>query len=342
MGCIVGKWIFVTFFCLISVRGVFCQEYNFVTLSTVKARSLAMGGAFVSIEDDLPSLDFNPATFSLNPLPGKTQFSLFFNPLGPLVIAKNRKNVPSWDVPLGWLIRGFTLSVGRAEFGVLLGEESLADEKRLKRDDIFDGTGYQRERNTSFGFALVLAPRVSLGIAGELFIRGKNEVSTGGENTKKELGIGYRYGLMIKTRNNLHVGLCFFDFPDAYSKDRMVLERLADETLNIGVSYSLWKSLILALDVRNVSDEGKGAVREPHAGVELSLFRHLKLRGGYYREKEGKETISLGLGVLDWNALLPESRRFLHPTLAVNTAMLLRRDKGEESRWFILSCILRF
>ena len=342
MGCIVGKWIFITFFSLISVRGVFSQEYNLVTLNSVKARSLAMGGAFVSIEDDLASLDFNPAAFSLNPMPGKTQFSIFFNPLAPLLIAENRRNMPGWDAVLGWLVRGFTLSAGRAEFGVLLGEESLADEKRLKRKELFDATGYEWQRNTSFGFALALAPRVSIGIAGEIFIREKNGVIPNEKSNEKALGVGYRYGLVVRTKNNLQVGLCFFDFPNTYSKDRMVLERLPDETLNVGVSYTPWKPLTLALDVRNVSDEGKGAVREPHAGIELSPFRHLKLRGGYYREKEGKETFSVGIGLFDWNSVLPESRRFLHPTLAINTALLLQREKKEETRWFVLSCILRF
>jgi len=293
-----------------------------------------MGGAFVSVEDNLASLDFNPAAFSLVASPRKVHFSILFNPLGPILIRENWGETSGWSGPWEWLIRGVALSVGRVNFGVLWGEENLTDEGRLERTCLFDGTGYEGQKNTSFGFSLALAPRVSLGMAGEVFVREENE--------KKMWELGYRYGIVLKPRNDLNVGLCFVDFPQAYKGDRMTLERLADETLNIGVSYTPWRVVTLALDVRNVSDDGKGAVREPHVGVEIFPFQHLALRGGYYRGKGGEiETFSVGVGLFDWNSVLPENRRFSHPTFVLDTALLWQSEGGVESRWFFLSCLLR-
>lgn len=328
------KWILSIVF-LLSVLGKgLCGQYHFVTLSTVKARPLAMGGAFVSIKDNLASLDFNPAAFSLSSLPEKVHFSVFFNPLGVFMVAGNWGGASGWKGPWEWLIRGATLSVGRLNFGVLCGEEALSDKERLERTCIFDGAGYEGQKNTSFGFSLVLAPKVSLGMAGEVFTRQ--------ENNDKKRKLGYRYGILLKPRNDLNVGLCFVDFPKAYDTDRMTLERLSDETLNIGVSYTPWKALTLALDIRNVSDEGKGAVREPHMGVEVLPYRHVSLRGGYYRQKGGEsETLSVGIGLFDWNSVLPKGLRLSYATFGLNMALLWQREKDVERRWFFLSLVLR-
>jgi hypothetical protein len=326
--------IFIAVLLLGSMNNGFCNEYKLVTLSTVKARPLAMGGAFVSMEDNLASLDFNPAAFTLSSSAKRAQFSFFLNPLGPLLIKENRGKISDWDVLLGFIIHGAAVSLGGIQFGVLWGEEALMDMKRLGRTCLFDGTGYRGQRNTSFGLSLHLAPRVSLGLAGEVLLRKEND------NIKGKLG--YRYGILLKPRNDLNVGLCFFDFPKAYKEDRKVLERLADETLNIGVSYTPWRFLTLALDIRNVSDEGKGVVREPHIGFETSPLRCLRLRGGYYRGKGGgDETISFGIGFLTGRSNLSEDRFFFHPTFELNTTLLWQKDRDEKNRWLFLSCVVR-
>ena len=148
--------------------------------------------------------------------------------------------------------------------------------------------------------------------------------------------------MILQPRSNLTFGLCYFDFPNDYEKDRMVLERIGDETLNIGVSYSPWKLLTLILDVRNVSDEGKGAVREPHMGIEIIPIKHVTFRGGHYRDREKNEnTFSLGMGFLNWNSILPKERSFMHPTFSLNTTVLWQRNDQLINRWFLLSCIMR-
>ncbi len=304
-----------------------------VTLSTVRARSLSVGGAFVSIQDDLASLDFNPAGFSIAPISERTQVSLFLNPLGSLLIIKNQGNYSDWITPVGWIVRGGGISFGKLNVGFLWGEETLNNEKSLARSDILDASFYEWQTNASFGFSLALAPRVSIGMAGELFFRNIE---------KKEVKFGYRYGIILHPRSNMSFGLCYFDLPNEYANDRMVLERIADETLNIGISYSPWKPLTLMLDVRNVSDEGKGITREPHMGIEIIPFNHIALRGGYFRDRENNEnTYSFGMGILNWNSILPGERSFFHPTFGLNAAMVWQQNDQLTGRWFLLSCIIR-
>lgn len=327
------KWILLNLFFLCSVWGKLSSCGRLVTISSVKARALAMGGAFVSIKDDLASVDFNPAALSLSPFPGKNQFSLFLNPLGPVLIKENWETYSDWTIPLGCVVRGIGFSSGRIVLGILWGEEALTDLERLERSRFFSSIGYEGQRNSSFGFSVALAPRVSLGVAGEVFIR---------EDEGMKAKWGHRYGLVLNPRKNLAVGLCYFDFPDAFKTDRMRLERLADESLNVGVSYSPWPALTLALDVRNVSDEGNGAAREPHIGIEIFPFRYLVLRGGHYRVKGGEtETFSAGVGLFDWNLAFSGDRPFFHPAFGLDATVLWKKNRDGEDRWFVLSCLVR-
>jgi hypothetical protein len=214
-----------------------------------------------------------------------------------------------------------------------VGEESLADVDRLERTHFFDARQYENQRNVSFGFSMALAPRVSLGIAGEGFIRDRK--------SKMLSMMGYRYGLILMPRRNVSVGFCYFHFPDLYRMDRFEVERLADESLNIGISYSPWPVVTIALDVRNVSNEGNGAEREPHIGVEVFPLKYLSLRGGFYQARENHDqTYSFGFGLFDGSMMSSdngESARF-HVGLG---ATLIWQKERMNNRWFILSCIIR-
>ena len=293
-----------------------------------------MGGAFVTISDDLAALDFNPAGFSVLTSQEGIGISAFFNPMGPALLIENSDRVSAWDTSLGWIIKGIAIRLGRIQLGVLLGDESLGNKDRLVRSRFLGGDGYIDHRNTSFGFSLALAERVSLGMAGELYQRRVNSETV--------FSLRYRYGLIVKPRANISVGICFIDLPEDFQEDRLALERLADETLNVGISYSPARFLTLVLDVRNVSDEGKGAALEPHAGLEIIPLRHIAIRGGYYREWDaGVDAYSVGLGFFDWNVLFPERRRFLHPSFALNAAMVWQMSNRETTRWFLLSMLVR-
>jgi len=293
-----------------------------------------MGGASVAIENGVFALDFNPAAFSVNPFERAFRFSIYLNPLSPMIIAENWNRVSGWDSRLGFIIYGIVFSYDRLSFGVLYGEEALTDEDRLARHRFFDGTSYPVQRNSNIGFSFSLSPRVSLGAVGELYHRDKDG--------NKHIGLGYRYGIIIKPRNSLSVGLCFCNFPNDYKEDRIVIERLADETLNIGVSYKPWKILTVALDIRNVSDEDKAVVREPHMGFEFNPIQFISLRGGYYREWEGdEETFSVGIGFHNQEPEYSINRVFDDPSLRLDASLLWQHYSGGISKWFIVSCMLK-
>ena len=288
-----------------------------------------MGGAFASIQDELAALDFNPACFYLGK-PESMHGIVYLNGLTPVLAVENWSRLTGPDGMAAWMIRGAAMKIGRFHIGLLWGEESTGDEFRLSRKKLFDSSALSGMRNASVGFAMHLAPNVTLGIAGDWYMREKNG--------SPDYHLGYRYGLFLKTRHNIHVGLFFADFPKDWKNDREPLERLFDETLNVGISYSISRLLTVALDVRNVSDEGKGPFLEPHLGLEFSPWKHIALRSGFSRENEGKSsTLSVGVGFWNWQA--NETSHKTGP-FALETAYIL--EKTTETRhWFSLGLIVR-
>ena len=326
--------IFVCIICLWMGSSAVAEDDRWVTLSTVKSRPLSMGGAFISLRDDLAALDLNPAGFSILTAHKKPQVFLFLNPVSPLSIFHGAGKQSFMESVFGLLIRGAALSVGGVQFGCLLGEESLTNVDRLERQCIFDRTGLHANRNTTIGISVALAPRVSLGFAGEVYSRG--------EGSERIHRMGYRYGLILQTRHRIQVGLCFVNMPEKAENERMDLERLADETLNIGISYTPWDVFRVALDIRNVSDEGKGVVREPHIGIECFPLRHLVLRAGYFMEKSSKRrTYSAGLGLFDQNTFWKRERRFLHPSFCLNATVLWENSGAISNRWIFITGLFR-
>jgi hypothetical protein len=304
-------------------------DWKSAALSCIKARPIALGGAFTALHDGLPALDFNPASFSLDRWAPGGNAALVLNPAGPLLLLRNCRTIDTWTQPVAYLFRGLGFRWNRIQAGFLFGEESLGDARREKRRDPFDGHGFQMEVQTAVGFSFMLAPRVSLGAAAECFVR---------EGNWREARLGYRYGLHLHPRQNLSVGMCYFDFPDRYGSRRMELERLADATLNIGAAYEPVPWMTLALDVRNVSDEGKNVVREPHAGIEVTPLRHLSLRSGLSRDWIEKQNVfSFGIGLLDPRALRDSEGPPSPQRMVVNlTVVLKQKDAGTEG-WFLLT-----
>ena len=81
-------------FILLGLRYHIClaQDHYFANLYNVKSRPLAMGGAFISIEDDLEAVFFNPATFNLYKNKKNHRITFFFNPISSLIAFQKYSN----------------------------------------------------------------------------------------------------------------------------------------------------------------------------------------------------------------------------------------------------------
>lgn len=319
---------------LLSVYSLsFGSENDYFITNSLKTRPLALGGAYLSVRDDIFAMGYNPASFSASPLGGDIRFSIFLNPAAIPAVACNVKDFEKADIPLGLLVHGLSISYKKINIGIIVGEETITNISRLKNKKITALSDYSINRKSSLCVSLELASRVSIGIAGDCFYRSLDNMHI----TK----FGYRYGIWIKTLKEICLGLCFFDLPQQFSEDRLELDRFDDETLNIGFSYSPWNFIQFALDIRNVSEDKKTATGEPHLGINLIPWRHLSLQGGFFQEDKNCKVFSFGIGLLNEDFIISEEHRLQQDEFILNAAFILKKGVLETDRWFMVSSVIR-
>jgi len=318
---------------LLSYSFSFCNERDFFIFNNVKARPLAFGGAYLSIKDNIFALDYNPASFSVSPVNRDFNFLIFFNPSAIPVITSNFNKFNKLNIPIGLLVHGIGIFYKKVNIGILIGEETITNISRLNNRKMTDLCNYSSNMKSSLCVSLELAPRVSIGIAGDCYYHKIDN--------KNVIEFGYRYGIWIKTLKEICLGFSFIDLPQKFSKDRIELDRFDDETLNIGFSYSPWNFIQFALDIRNVSENKKNATGEPHLGINLIPWKHLSLQGGFFRENNNMDVISFGFGLVNEKFILSEEKRFQHNEFILNAAVVWKKGPIITDRWFMLSSVIR-
>ncbi|MFC1568604.1 hypothetical protein ACFL4L_00080 [bacterium] len=320
------------------VLGLCFQTLNanpqrWVTINTINARPIAMGGAFHGVEDLWAGIHWNPATLAYIQTESKTQFKIRLNALAPAILMKNARSVDKGISPIALFMPGIIFQFNRISIGILTGEESLAQLSRLERTSWLDASHYETSRNLDIAIRMRFAPRVSMGIAIE-------SIEQYPEKGRKRWA--YRYGILVKPKPYLQVGLCYYNFDNRISNTRMNLERLPDETLNIGIAIQPWSKMLLSADIRNVSDDQRDATLEPHMGIEIKPIEQLKLRGGFFHRQDIKrDTYSTGIGMqskpVDWG-----TQFFSTVQWGVDASYVWENTMHQKNEWGFLSFYITF
>ena len=324
---------------------VFCQNDRFITISNVKARPLAMGGAFTSIEDDLAAINYNPAAFNLYRANKSHRITFFLNPIGTVIGAIENSNIynsggfnfDDFLLSLGLLVKSVFMSLNSFEVGFLLGEQGLNLPKLFLNEKVFEVSGFQQNHSHSVIGRLKLADKVSLGGSASLIYGSTIDDPF---NTFSALGVSY--GILLKPERGLTIGVSFINLPDSLHQFRMPLERFVDESVNIGVSYRLFSSTLFSLDVRNLGEEQQKVVREFHFGIEQVFLSQIAIRAGFYFKKDkGDHVISWGVGLLDGNIFVDPDNALNHKNFYFNYSFVYENTKLIDNRWHFLSLLIR-
>ncbi len=316
----------------------------FFTLSEVRPRPLAMGGAFTSMDDDLASLLYNPGAYFVRSDEGQPRVALFLNPVSPgLALARRTSIFAGQGHPVDDFLMalGFALKSASVEFkpfrvAMLLGEPGLGGTAVLDRTAVFDVDGYRQNHFHVVAVRLQLAEKVSLGASGNFFIGQSTEKPDG-----RLTGFGVSYGILLKPEKGLNIGVSFFNFPDTLASYRMPLESLVDESVNIGASYRLPSGTTLAVDLRNLGEEKNQVVREFHVGLEQILLSHVALRGGFYRQADRRNVFSAGVALLNGTALWRKDRQTHYDNFYLNYTFVLEQTVSGDQRWHFFSFLIR-
>ena len=299
-----------------------------------------MGGTGTGILDGLGSVIYNPATLGFHNYTQSKNFALFFNPIGSISAVRDREklSVDNQLEALDWLnyaglyIKALVYSSTSFTTVLVLSEQLTPLPASGERKSILSGDGILDSNFSTLSARLRLANQVAIGASGFLFtVREGKRV------------FGSSYGVFIQPSTAVSVGVVYFDLTDDVGDSFINHSRFEDETVNVGLSYKPFKSFILALDLRNVSEEEQDLNREFHVGMEYSPIALFALRTGFYRAEDTQQNIySCGLGLLDSNLFHSAQDQFVYKDFSVNYGVQIEQSEKSYHYNHFLSMLVRF
>ena len=131
--------LFLTLLLYFMVFPARAENNRYLTTNIVRARALAMGGAYHSLIDDFAAGLYNPGAFMLNKTREERVFKIFFNPVGMgtafydyskynLDFERDDKlSATEGLLSAALLVKGVTLTTQILDIGINLGEEIISD-----------------------------------------------------------------------------------------------------------------------------------------------------------------------------------------------------------------------
>lgn len=288
-----SKTVAVAVFILLT-GGQALGDTGFLTLSSSSARRISLAGP-AAMEGYVAEAPVNPAGYNFYTPDYRPRFTVFFNPVGSIVAAEGLQNGPESDgvlneedfaIPLMILFRGFAFSYRSFNAGLILGEQpqgGTSGDRMFEYFPLFD------DYCNRLFLQLKLHDKIALGMSAEMFSRH--------EKIEK---VGVSYGVMIKP-GKMNVGVFYYLLPEKNQYDLLPHDRIAEDTVNAGLSWQPLGFLKCFFDLRNLSEENAPAFLEPHLGIETTPWEHTSFRAGFYREEGEENAFSFGLGICDLN-----------------------------------------
>jgi hypothetical protein len=276
------------------------------SVSTVSPRPMAMGGAFLAVEDGVASMSWNPAGLRV-PLCGVgTRLRVHANALGAASIARETglltgvetepyaslSGIERSFVALGSVAKAVTYRRGSLCLGALLLEERLDPAALARSRGLADAGDLLDGYYSSLAVSFSLAPTVSIGAS--------NTVYAGFDAAgKRVFGAGRAYGALLRPNRLVTVGLTYFDVSPGFEHVRLDLEGLGPRTMNAGVAYRPVPPVLLTVDLRDLSEKRQDTALEPRFGLEWDIAGQVTVRAGAFREQDnGPGVLTLGVGAI--------------------------------------------
>ena len=317
------------------------------SVSTVAPRALAMGGAFMAVDDEQSAVAWNPAGFVPPRCRRGGNLRVHLNVLGAPAIARETGlltgvrseefdrlgGLEQTAIALGSLVKGASFRRGGLAIGVLLLEERLDPDALAESKGLADASDLLSGYYSSVGVVFRLDPRVSIGMAETVFA-GLDEAG------ERRFGAGRAYGAILRPNDEVSVGFTYFSVPADFARYRLGVEGLAGQTMNAGLAYRPSSSLLLTFDLRDLAEKHAETGLSPHAGFEWDLWGRAAVRGGAFLEDGGdSRVLTVGLGAIPMAACWSGAASAPSDAFVLNYAALLTDGEGPRH---LLSAILHF
>lgn len=319
------------------IAKAFCQDQQlYLTTNSLVARPLAMGGAYVAVEDALAAGLYNPANAGGYRLERHGRVQFFLNPVTPALafsrpssfFNKEEKGLAQTLASLAFMLKGVTLHGGPFDLSVIIGEQ--ASSLALLPDSKWETANYLDNQYSVLALRMRLADRVNVGGSlGWYYIKARGA-------QQREWKALASYGITLAPSRSVSLGVSYLTVPGhETTTQRDHPERIVDSSVNLGLSYRPHASTTVSFDLRNVVEDGGVMVRrEPHFGIEYGLRSVLALRfGTFYKREEERAAICAGLGLLDLNWPRGRSTHASYSHWAINYGIVAERIASSRRRF---------
>lgn len=276
------------------------------SVSTVSPRPMAMGGAFLAVEDGVASMSWNPAGLRVPLCGAGARVRVHANALGAASIARETglltgietdpyarlAGIERFFIALGSVAKAVTYRRGSLCVGALLLEEELDPRVLASSRGLADAGDLLNGYYSSLAVSFSLAPTVSIGASHTVYA----EIDAAGERV---FGTGRAYGALLRPNERVTVGLTYFDASPGFEHFRQDLEGLGPRTMNAGVTYRPLPPVLFTLDLRDLSEKRQDTALEPRVGFEWDIAGRVSVRAGAFREQDDDSgVLSLGVGAI--------------------------------------------
>ncbi len=333
---------FVILILLLVVGFTYAQQDLYLSLKNTKAKPIAMGGAYCSIEDNIVSAAYNPASLNLYQNDKNFRLTFFLNPITPVILLNDRyendspkqTNATHYFKDATALIQGIALTIKFIDIGLIFNEQIIDRNELLDQKSVFENNNLWNNSYHTLITRIKLAEKVNIGASATLFQKEQNDVIT------REYG--YSYGILLKPSPKMNAGITYHYFPQSLSKVRVPVERLFGQTVNVGISYRPFTGTTLSMDLRNLTEETNKSKIQPHFGLEQRVLSIFALRGGFYEQRETHgRYYSAGIGLIDSNLFFSKENELSQSQFMLNYSIAFQKEADEMFRWHVISLLIR-
>lgn len=298
----------------------------FLPLNASRLRALGLAGALQATRDDLASISYNPANYSLYRESKTFRVTLFFAPFTSALaglypdkfLGRAAQRNEGYYVAAASFLKGLDITFGSLNAGFLFGEPVFNFTRSQNETSGFHVNSLYSNHYNSFILRLKLADQVAIGASASL-------VYLQPEGSGRRWSLAASYGIAMQPNDHIRVGLSLLSASTEILHYREFLDEMYSDALNLGISVRMPGHFLLNFDLRNLTVTQEIQDEKYLLGLEKSFWKQLAVRAGVqFDPQDGFYTYSFGVGLLNFNKFYSDSRAFTHENYALNYVFIRR------------------
>ncbi|MFQ5631371.1 MAG: hypothetical protein ACE5I1_21575, partial [bacterium] len=263
------------------------------------------------------------------------RLTVFVSPLMPIWVSNHSQEFFERDAKksenvyasITSVIKAINITYKNLDFGLLVGEPSFAETNLFQSKKALHVNALYKNHYDAAILRIKLAEQVAIGAS--VFLE---YFETDGND--RDWGISASYGITMQPNDYMRVGVSLFSASAKIKSSRELIDEIYNDAIGLGIAFFTPWHMELGFDIRNLTVNQDTQGEQFLAGLEQNIWNQLAIRAGVQYHSDDKSlTHTVGIGLLNFNAIWGENRKFKHNDFAFNYALV--RKKILEAKYHI-------